>query len=126
MWSGSSLLYKPLEYILSLSLSHYFTTTTSKQKQNLRVSKKPRPAMGSSQSGGQSTTEKEYEKLKEGATAAVLLAVGAAAVGWMAWGLFSKGDGRKTMKAPGRSTDRIFRDEFEKDPATYFRDLRKP
>ncbi|KAK4741412.1 hypothetical protein SAY87_025000 [Trapa incisa] len=42
----------------------------------------------------------------------------------MVWRLFSKGDGRKTMKAPGRRTDRIFRDEFEKDPATYFRDLR--
>lgn len=32
---------------------------------------------------------------------------------------------RKTMKAPGRSTTRIFRDDFEGDPASYFRDLRK-
>ncbi|GMI99854.1 hypothetical protein HRI_003654700 [Hibiscus trionum] len=31
---------------------------------------------------------------------------------------------KKTMKAPGRN-DRIFRDDFERDPATYFRDLRK-
>lgn len=31
---------------------------------------------------------------------------------------------RKTMKAPGRNT-RIFRDEFERDPSSYFRDLRK-
>ncbi|KAL3737759.1 hypothetical protein ACJRO7_019305 [Eucalyptus globulus] len=32
--------------------------------------------------------------------------------------------GRKNMKAPGRDA-RIFRDEFAKDPAGYFRDLRK-
>lgn len=31
---------------------------------------------------------------------------------------------RKTMKAPRRSTC-IFRDDFEVDPASYFRDLRK-
>lgn len=30
----------------------------------------------------------------------------------------------KTMKAPGRNY-RIFRDDFEDDPSSYFRDLRK-
>ncbi|XVF03152.1 hypothetical protein REPUB_Repub04eG0236200 [Reevesia pubescens] len=31
---------------------------------------------------------------------------------------------KKTMKAPGRNY-RIFRDDFEDDPASYFRDLHK-
>ncbi|KAK7828635.1 hypothetical protein CFP56_030059 [Quercus suber] len=31
---------------------------------------------------------------------------------------------RKTMKAPARN-HRIFRDDFERDPAAYFRNLRK-
>ncbi|KAK8563642.1 hypothetical protein V6N13_006120 [Hibiscus sabdariffa] len=31
---------------------------------------------------------------------------------------------KKTMKAPERN-DRIFRDDFERDPASYFRDLRR-
>lgn len=31
---------------------------------------------------------------------------------------------RKTMKAPGRNAS-IFRDDFENNPAAYFRDLRK-
>ncbi|KAM7255835.1 hypothetical protein ACFE04_011576 [Oxalis oulophora] len=29
----------------------------------------------------------------------------------------------KTMKAPGRKNNRIFRDQFENDPAAYFRNL---
>ncbi|KAL3731586.1 hypothetical protein ACJRO7_028467 [Eucalyptus globulus] len=32
--------------------------------------------------------------------------------------------GRRTMKAPGMDT-RIFRDDFAKNPASYFRNLRK-
>lgn len=32
---------------------------------------------------------------------------------------------RKMMKAPGKQGERIYRDEFEKDPFKYFRDLRK-
>ncbi|OAY50137.1 hypothetical protein MANES_05G111400v8 [Manihot esculenta] len=36
----------------------------------------------------------------------------------------SNTDERKTMKAPGRNY-RIFRDDFEDDPAGYFRSLRK-
>ncbi|KDP41341.1 hypothetical protein JCGZ_15748 [Jatropha curcas] len=35
----------------------------------------------------------------------------------------SSGSSRKTMKAPGKD-GRIFRDEFEKDPAAYFRNNR--
>ncbi|XAR73227.1 hypothetical protein NMG60_11007131 [Bertholletia excelsa] len=57
------------------------------------------------------------------------LAVGViAGVGLLGWGiskLVSLGsEERKMVKAPGR--DRfIFRDEFERDPASYFRNLRK-
>lgn len=49
-------------------------------------------------------------------------AVGAGVASLM--GNSSKSSGRKTMKAPGRD-ERIFQDEFAKDPAAYFRDLRK-
>lgn len=52
----------------------------------------------------------------------VICAVGAGVASLM--GNSSGSSGRKTMKAPGRDT-RIFRDEFAKDPAGYFRDLHK-
>lgn len=32
---------------------------------------------------------------------------------------------RKMMKAPGKQGERIYRDDFEKDPSDYFRNLRK-
>ncbi|KAA0034481.1 hypothetical protein E5676_scaffold475G00210 [Cucumis melo var. makuwa] len=32
---------------------------------------------------------------------------------------------RKMMKAPGKHGEEMYRDEFEKDPSKYFRDLRK-
>ncbi|MBA0621086.1 hypothetical protein Godav_006737 [Gossypium davidsonii] len=52
---------------------------------------------------------------------------GAIATGLLALhatGLFSSSSNRKTMKAPGRNY-RIYRDGFERDPASYFRNLRK-
>ncbi|KAF1896652.1 hypothetical protein Lal_00034351 [Lupinus albus] len=38
--------------------------------------------------------------------------------------LFGSDSNRKSMKAPGRNY-RIFRDDFERDPGSYFRHLRK-
>ncbi|OIW20049.1 hypothetical protein TanjilG_31978 [Lupinus angustifolius] len=49
-------------------------------------------------------------------------AVAVAVVG--AFFLFGSDSKRKSMKAPGRNY-RIFRDDFERDPGSYFRDLRK-
>ncbi|KZV20586.1 hypothetical protein F511_31801 [Dorcoceras hygrometricum] len=50
-----------------------------------------------------------------------------AGISLAAWGLFKLVDAseseRKTMKAPGRNY-RIFRDDFERDPALHFRSLR--
>ena len=56
-------------------------------------------------------------------------AVGAGALLFIAVVLFSclrssTSSGRKTMKAPGRDY-RIFRADFESDPGSYFRNLRK-
>ncbi|CAN0929421.1 hypothetical protein LINGRAHAP2_LOCUS37061 [Linum grandiflorum] len=50
--------------------------------------------------------------------------VGAAAVAYAIASLFSGGGG-KTMKAPGKSSERISRAGFEGNPSRYFRDLRK-
>lgn len=53
-----------------------------------------------------------------------------AALGIEAWllskllGLCIGSSNKKTMKAPGRDY-RIFRDDFERDPSNYFRDLRR-
>jgi hypothetical protein len=63
----------------------------------------------------------ETIELSGGAVVAGVLLAGVAIAG-LAY-LVTRND-RKTMKAPGRS-DRIFRDDFEGDPASYFRDLRK-
>ncbi|KAL3731583.1 hypothetical protein ACJRO7_028464 [Eucalyptus globulus] len=52
----------------------------------------------------------------------VILALGVGVVSLM--GDSSGSSGRRTMKAPGRDT-RIFRDDFEKNTASYFRNLRK-
>ncbi|KAF5752002.1 hypothetical protein HS088_TW02G01021 [Tripterygium wilfordii] len=54
---------------------------------------------------------------KEVVAVAGLVVLGAALVA-----LFAGSDG-KTMKAPGRNY-RIYRDDFERDPAGYFRGLR--
>ncbi|KAB2053172.1 hypothetical protein ERO13_A12G159750v2 [Gossypium hirsutum] len=56
------------------------------------------------------------------ADVAVAIAAGLLALGGM--GLFSSSSNKKTMKAPGRNY-RIFRDDFERDPSSYFRNLRK-
>ncbi|OMO72083.1 hypothetical protein COLO4_27839 [Corchorus olitorius] len=59
-------------------------------------------------------------------TAAGLAVAGAIIVACCVAGLLSGSEAsssRKTMKAPGRNY-RIFRDDFEDDPADYFRRLR--
>ncbi|KAJ7953939.1 Regulator of nonsense transcripts 3B like [Quillaja saponaria] len=94
--------------------------------------------MGSSESTQNSSkhengggTENAKNKLGKGRAEAAIgagAAVAAALVGGAIYFLSGSGSGceknRKTMKAPGRG-DRIYRDEFEDDPATYFRNLRK-
>ncbi|KAJ7953942.1 Regulator of nonsense transcripts 3B like [Quillaja saponaria] len=63
---------------------------------------------------------------KESAGASIGAAVAISLVGGVIYLLSGSGSekSRKTMKAPGRDY-RIFRDDFEDDPAAYFRDLRK-
>ncbi|KAG8366486.1 hypothetical protein BUALT_Bualt17G0085000 [Buddleja alternifolia] len=77
--------------------------------------------MGSCESHEASTpengsTKKDEEELKNLAIGAGLLLAA-----WVVSTIF--GGSRKTMKAPGRDYY-IFRDEFEDDPAAYFRRLR--
>ncbi|KAI8539376.1 hypothetical protein RHMOL_Rhmol09G0178200 [Rhododendron molle] len=66
------------------------------------------------------------ETLKVVGTVAAV-AVGVALVGWglsqLVDGLEEKSNKKKMMKAPGRDF-RIFRDDFERDPSSYFRSLR--
>ncbi|KAL3731588.1 hypothetical protein ACJRO7_028469 [Eucalyptus globulus] len=81
--------------------------------------------MGGSESKGREENGKGEES-SGAATAAgaiaglAILAVGVASL----MGDSSRSSGRRTMKAPGRDM-RIFRDDFEKDTASYFRNLRK-
>ena len=88
--------------------------------------------MGSSESKNQnSTSDENLEESSEvglgraGVIAAgvAVLAAGVAAASLLGSSSSSSSD-RKTMKAPGRD-GRIDRDDFERDPASYFRDLRK-
>ena len=77
--------------------------------------------MGSSESRERSRSEDD--KNNNGAEIAIAAVVAVASiVSLIASG--SAGPERKTMKAPGRNY-RIFRDDFEKSPASYFRNLRK-
>ncbi|RAL37593.1 unnamed protein product [Cuscuta campestris] len=69
---------------------------------------------------GNNTGDEQGEK-----PAGLEVALGVAAVALISWlGSMLFGGGRPTMRAPGRPQNRIFRDEFERDPASYFRDLR--
>ena len=72
-------------------------------------------------------TEEREEKAKEIVKAVAVVAAG---VGLVAWGICKilgaaeTSSNRKMMKAPGRDYY-IFRDEFERDPASHFRSLRE-
>ncbi|CAN1838751.1 hypothetical protein LINPERHAP1_LOCUS35544 [Linum perenne] len=77
-----------------------------------------------------SKTEEEKNNSSELTTRDKVIAgvavVGAAALAYGISKLFSGSGERKTMVAPGRGDGaRIFRDVFEKDPASYFRNLHK-
>ncbi|KAJ7953940.1 Regulator of nonsense transcripts 3B like [Quillaja saponaria] len=86
--------------------------------------------MGSSEST-QNSSERENGLGKEraeasiGAGAAVAAALVGGAIYLLSGSSSSSEKDRETMKPPGRPGERIYRDEFEKDPATYFRNLRK-
>ena len=75
----------------------------------------------SSQNNKKNDDSAGHEGVAGGAVVAGVLLAGLAIAVLSGSGSKSK---RKTMKAPGRST-RIFRDDFEGDPASYFRDLHK-
>lgn len=91
--------------------------------------------MGSSESTersmqeGNSSTETPIEANKKDQIVKVAVAVAAAGV-LVAWGISSLLSGaepekdKKTMKAPGRDGAVIYRDDFEGDPASYFKSLR--
>jgi hypothetical protein len=71
------------------------------------------------------------KKRMDAATDAVMAIGAVAGLGLAAWGMSKllesapeDSDNRKTMKAPGREY-KIYRDDFERDPASYFRSLRK-
>jgi len=84
--------------------------------------------MNSGKGAASSKTETEDEGINGTGIAAAIGAVAGAAL--LAWGigsaLFSspEPDAGKTMKAPGRDY-RIPRADFERDPKSYFKDLRK-
>ena len=84
--------------------------------------------MNSGKGAASSKTETEDEGINGKGIAFCIGAVAGAAL--MAWGigsaLFSnpEPDPVKTMKAPGRDY-RIRRADFERDPKSYFKDLRK-
>ncbi|KAK9928342.1 hypothetical protein M0R45_025485 [Rubus argutus] len=88
--------------------------------------------MGSSQS---STNQEEGIRTENGralstgekAAVAAGAIAGLAAVAWgaelVSGATSTSGEQRKTMKHPGRD-ERIFRDDFKRDPASHFRSLR--
>ncbi|KAK7279236.1 hypothetical protein RJT34_24282 [Clitoria ternatea] len=70
--------------------------------------------------------QKEQVKMEDvgvGAGAIGVAVVGAVIIGLL-WKALSTGSEGKTMKAPGRDY-RMSRDDFEHNPAKYFRDLHK-
>ncbi|KAI4386428.1 hypothetical protein MLD38_004360 [Melastoma candidum] len=76
-----------------------------------------------SDSGGEVTSWRVEDRRPD----AVDIAVGvglAVVVAGLGLYVMSRMD-RKTMKAPGRSHYRMYRDDFEDDPAGYFRGLRR-
>ncbi|CAI9096418.1 OLC1v1032565C1 [Oldenlandia corymbosa var. corymbosa] len=71
-------------------------------------------------------TSNELKEKEEGIGAgfAVAAIASIALLGWLLGGSESGNSRRKTMKAPGQEYS-IFRDDFEKDPASWFRDHRR-
>ncbi|CAH9096594.1 unnamed protein product [Cuscuta epithymum] len=87
--------------------------------------------MGSHEKGNASaqqtaTKDEEKQKLTAGDVALGVAAVaGVALFSWIGYKLFGGPESsRETMVAPGRRPNRMFRDEFERDPSSYFRNLR--
>ncbi|KAL6187821.1 hypothetical protein ACLB2K_039216 [Fragaria x ananassa] len=78
---------------------------------------------------------RESSRQEGGENAGAIVALAAAAIAGLAAvvlvvarllsGSSSSGGEKKTMKAPGRNNQRIKRDDFERDPASYFKKLRK-
>ncbi|GAB4840118.1 hypothetical protein Ancab_020878 [Ancistrocladus abbreviatus] len=77
--------------------------------------------------GARQSREQRQDSEKEPSISAgeLIAGIAVAGAGLIIWGLFSSsgGSGRgKKMKAPGREGF-IYRADFERDPAAYFRDL---
>ncbi|KAL3636187.1 hypothetical protein CASFOL_020734 [Castilleja foliolosa] len=81
--------------------------------------------MASNRNGGKGSSKEKMaaeEEKFEGVVAAVAVAGVAVLAAWGLSKLFGGGSERKMMKAPGQS-HYMPRDEFEDDPAAYFRNL---
>lgn len=79
---------------------------------------------GTENGGAESKSDNEVSKAAVVAGAiAGLAAVACGVAGLVSGSTSTSGGDRKTMKAPGRN-ERIDRDEFERDPASYFKGLR--
>ena len=79
----------------------------------------------SSNPGEGSNTKKKAATAVAAGIGLAALALGIAA---LAWGSVSDEpepqDDRKKMKAPGRNGELIYKDDFQRDPSGYFRQLR--
>lgn len=83
--------------------------------------------------GSKPEPEEKKSSAKDLVKAAVTVAgavVAVAGVAWTVLSLFSsessdESEDRKVMKAPGKSGATMFRDDFENDPKSYFKGLRK-
>ena len=79
---------------------------------------------------GNGTQTEEDDRQDDRSTSTVMAIAGAAGLAVAAWGMSKlfgssseSSEERKMMKAPGRDY-KIPRDDFEKDPKTYFSNLR--
>ncbi|KAL6186724.1 hypothetical protein ACLB2K_042843 [Fragaria x ananassa] len=75
--------------------------------------------------GASESRESSRQEGGENAGAIVALAAVVLVVARLLSGSSSSGGEKKTIKAPGRNNQRIKRDDFERDPASYFKNLRR-
>jgi hypothetical protein len=86
--------------------------------------------MEAQRAGSSRSTETEGKvsygtKVAAAAVTGIGLLAGAAAAVSLLSGSETDETNRKEMKAPGKNNEVIYRDDFEKDPKTYFQNLRK-
>lgn len=74
--------------------------------------------------GSHQSSRKQEDAAGAAGAIAVLAAVAWGIASLVSGSISTSGGQRKTMKAPGRN-QRIYRDDFQRDPASYFKGLRK-